>query len=120
MARAPLGLSVVAFVSPLGISAIVLGHMAEGRIAASGGLRNGKALARAALWIAYLQLVLVSLVAVVFWGLFGSTAEGFPREALVQRVLREHDEQQTLDQQRAPEAESPAKMLVYQLIAIEG
>jgi hypothetical protein len=65
MARSALGLSVIAFVSPLGISAIVLGHMAEGRIAASGGLLNGKGLARAGLWIAYLQLALVSLVAVV-------------------------------------------------------
>jgi hypothetical protein len=119
MARAALGLSVVAFVPPLGISAIVLGHMAKGRIAASGGLLNGKGLARAAWWIAYLQLALVSLVAVVFWGLFGSIAEGFQRDALVQRVLREHDEPQTLDQQSAREAESAAKMLVYQLIAIE-
>jgi hypothetical protein len=62
---------------------------------------------------------LVSLMAVVFWGLFGSIAESFQRDALVQRVLREHDEQQTLDQQSAREAESAAKMLVYQLIAIE-
>jgi hypothetical protein len=79
--------------------------MAEGRIAASGRLLNGKGLARAALWIAYLQLALVSLVAVVFWGLFDSIAEGFQRAGA--GVLREHDEQRTLDQQSAQEAESP-------------
>jgi hypothetical protein len=119
MARAALGLSLFALIPPLGIAAIVLGHVAESRIQSSAGLLNSKALARAALWIAYLQLALVSLVAVVLWGLFGSTVAGFQRDALAQRVLREHDRQRTLDPESAQEAEVAAKMLVYQLIAIE-
>ena len=119
MARAALGLSLAAFVLPLGIAAIVLGHIAESRIESSGGLLQGKESARAALWIAYIQLALVSLVAVVLWGLVGSTAAGFRRDALVQMVLREHDQQRTLDPESAQQAEATAKSLVYQMIAIE-
>lgn len=119
MTRVALGLSVFAFIPPLGIAAIVLGHVAESRIQSSADAPNGNRVARAALWIAYLQLALVSLVAVLLWGLFGSIGEGFRRDALVQRVLREHDEQRTLDPESAQEAEVTAKSLVYQMIAIE-
>ena len=118
VARVALGLSLFAFIPPLGIAAIVLGHVAESRIPSSAEA-NGNRVARAALWIAYLQLALVSLVAVLLWGLFGSIGEGFRRDALVQRVLRENDEQRTLDPESAQEAEVTAKSLVYQMIAIE-
>jgi hypothetical protein len=119
MARVALGLSIFAFVPPLGIAAIVLGHGAERRIEASAGTLNGKGLARAALWIAYLQLALVSVAGVMLWNLFHNTAEGFRRDALVQRVFRENDQSRTLDAQSAREAEVTAKQLMDQLVAIE-
>ncbi len=119
MARAALGLSIVSFLLPLGIAAIVLGHLAENRIKASDGALNGKATARAALWIAYIQLALISLAGVVVWGLFQDTAQGFRRDALVQRVFRSYDQQQPLDPDSAREAEFTARTLAYQLIAIE-
>ena len=119
MARAALWLSIVAFILPLGIAAIVLGHVAEHRIESSGGALNGKSTARAALWIAYIQLALISLAAVVVWGLFQDTARGFRRDALVQRVFRSRDRQQPLDAESAREAELTARTLAYQLIAIE-
>jgi hypothetical protein len=119
MARVALGLSIVAFILPLGIAAIVLGHMAERRIDSGAGLLNGKATARAALWIAYIQLALVTLTMVVAWSLFHETAKGFQRDALVQRFFRSSDRQQTLDPQSAQEAELTARTLAYQLIAIE-
>jgi hypothetical protein len=59
MARVALGLSIFGFIPPLGIAAIVLGHVAESRIPSSAEA-NGNRVARAALWIAYLQLALVS------------------------------------------------------------
>ena len=119
MARVALGLSIFAFVPPLGIAAIVLGHGAERRIAASAGTLNGKGLARAALWIAYLQLALISLAGVMVWNLFRDTAEGFRRDAMVQRFFRENDQSRTLDAQSAWEAEVTAKQLMEELVAIE-
>jgi len=119
MARAALWLSIVSFILPLGIAAIVMGHAAEHRIESSHGALNGKATARAALWIAYIQIALVSLAAVVVWGLFQETAHGFQRDSLVQRVFRTHDGQQPLDADSAREAELTARTLAYQLIAIE-
>jgi len=118
MARVALGLSIFEFIPPLGIAAIVLRHLAESRIQSSAEA-NGNRVARAALWVAYLQLALVSVVAVLLWGLFGSIGEGFRRDALVQRLLRENDEQRTLDPESAQEAEVTAKSLVYQMVAIE-
>jgi len=119
MARAALWLSIVSFILPLGIAAIVLGHVAEHRIESSRGALNGKATARAALWIAYIQIALISLAAVVVGGLFQETAQGFRRDALVQRFFRAHDSQQPLDADSAREAELTARTLAYQLIAIE-
>jgi hypothetical protein len=119
MARVALGLSIFAFIPPLGIAAIVLGHGAERRIAASAGALNGKGLARAALWIAYLQLVLVSVAGVMVWNVLHDTAEGFRRDAMVQRFFRENDQSRTLDAQSAWEAEVTAKQLMEQLVAIE-
>jgi hypothetical protein len=114
-----LGLSIFAFIPPLGIAAVVLGHIAEQRIDSSAGLLNGKTTARAALWIAYLQIALVTLTLLFMWSLFHETARGFQRDALVQRVLRASDQMQPLDPQSAQEAEGTAQTLVYQVIAIE-
>lgn len=119
LARLALGLSILAFIPPFGIAAVVLGHIAESRIEASGGSLNGAAKARAALWIAYLQLAIFSIVVVILWNIFRDTAEGFRRDAAVQRVLREYDDTRTLDPESAHEAEVAAQSAMYQLIAIE-
>jgi hypothetical protein len=119
MARAAVGLSIFAFLLPLGIAAVVLGHMAEQRISSSAGRLNGKYLARAALWIAYIQMALVSLVLVTTWGLVRETAQGFQRDPLVQRLIRSSDAMQPLDPQSALEAEAAAQRIVYQFLAIQ-
>ena len=119
MARVALGLSIVAFIPPFGIAAVVLGHMAEKRIepAPQGG--NGNAMARAALWIAYLQLALITIAVLMAWSMFHETAEGFRRDALVQRMFRASDQMQPLDAESAREEEMSAVNITYQLIAIE-
>lgn len=119
MAKAAFRLSIFSFLPPFGVAAIVLGHAAERRIETSGGALNGKTLARAALWIAYVQLGLVAIAGVVLWNLLHETAEGFRRDAAVQRYLRETDQTRPLDPESAREAEHTAQMLMYQLIAIE-
>lgn len=119
MARAALGLSIVAFVLPLGIAAVVLGHMAEKRETSTVRTENGKWIARAALWIAYLQLALVTATVLFAWSLFHETAQGFQRDPMVQRFFRASDQLQPLDPETAREAEGTALALVYQLIAIE-
>ena len=119
MARTALGLSVVAFIPPLGIAALVLGHMAEHRIAASEKSSiSEQPVARAALWIAYLQLALLSAMALFLWSAFHDTAQEFQRDPLVQRFLRESAALKPLDPQSARDAESTAQNIVYQLIAI--
>ena len=119
LARLALGFSIFAFLVPLGIAAIVMGHVAESRMESGAGAVNDKKVARAALWIAYLQLAMVGLIAVVGWGLFHSLAEGFQRDAMVQRVFRSSDQFRTLDSDSAREAELTAGNLVYELVAIE-
>lgn len=119
MARLALGLSIFAFLVPLGIAAIVLGHTVARRDESGTDATPGNGMARAALWIAYLQLALVSIAAVIAWGMFHEVAEGFQRDALVQRVFRSSDQLQMLDAESAREAEATAQRLVSQLIAIE-
>jgi len=124
MARAALGLSIFAFIPPLGIAAIVLGHMAEARMASTAGDIDGKTIngtttARAALWIAYLQLALLVVTAGFILGLFHETAQGFRQDALVQRVFRASDQMKPLDPESAREAEGSAQTLIYQFVAIE-
>lgn len=119
MAKAALGLSVVAFILPLGIAAVVLGHMAENRIESAPQNGNGNPMARAALWIAYLQLAFITIAALMAWGMFHETAEGFRRDALVQRVFRASDQMRPLDAESAREEEAAAVNMIYQLVAIE-
>jgi hypothetical protein len=96
-----------------------MGHIAERRIESRSDSINGKAMARAALWIAYLQLALVSLTVLVLWGLFHDVAQGFRQDAMVQRVFRASDRIKPLDPDSAREAEVTAQTIVNQLIAIE-
>ncbi len=119
MARLALWLSVGTFLLPLGIAAIVLGHMSERRLAESDETGNGRAMARAALWIAYLQMVFVTISGLFFWSIFHETAEGFRGDAMVQRVFRASDQMKPLDPDSAREAGAAAVNTMYQLMAIE-
>jgi Domain of unknown function (DUF4190) len=64
MALASLLLSIFAFIVPLGLAAIVLGHISRVQTARSKGRQKGMATALAGLVIGYLQLTLVALVVV--------------------------------------------------------
>jgi len=119
MAKVALGLSIVAFVVPLGIAALVLGYMAEKRMEPAPQSGNGNAIARAALWIAYLQLAFITITGLMTWGMFHETVEGFRRDAMVQRVFRASDQMQPLDAESAREEEASAVNMIYQIIAIE-
>jgi hypothetical protein len=119
MAFAAVALSIFAFFPPLGIAAVVLGHISIRRIAASRGALNGKATARAALIIGYLQIILVTVVAAMVWQALHLTVQDFRRDTLVQRVFRETDPNQTLDSSSASEQETTARALVIQMVAIE-
>jgi len=119
MALAAVVLSIFAFIPPLGLAAVVLGHVAIRRIAASRGALEGKPTARAALIIGYLQIVLVTLATAVMWRPLRQTVQDFRHDAMVQRVLRETDPNQTLDPGSAGEQEATARALVIQLVAIE-
>ena len=119
MALAALALSVFAFIPPLGIAAVVLGHISSRDIAASQGKLNGKAIARAALIIGYVQMFLLTVAAVLIWLVLGLTLQDFRRDALVQRVLRESSANATLDYASAREEENTARALVIQMVAIE-
>ena len=129
MARAALGLSIFAFIPPLGIAALVLGHLAECAITSRGKSAghisseekfpdNDQPIARAALWIAYLQLGLLSVAVAFGWGFFHDTTEEFQRDPLVQRFFRESDKMKPLDPESARDAEAAAQDIVYQLVAI--
>jgi hypothetical protein len=119
MALAAVALSIFAFIPPLGIAAVVLGHVSIRRIAASRGALNGKATARAALIIGYLQMILMVVVSAMVWQALHVTVRDFRRDTLVQRVFRETDPNQTLDSSSAREQEATARALVIQMVAIQ-
>ena len=119
MARVALVLSVFAFIVPLGLGALLLGHAVTRKESSEEPWPNTRYLAYAALWISYLQLALVTLTAVIGWGLFMETAKGFQGDPMVQYFFRTTDKMQTLDQQSANEAEGSAEIMLNQLIAIE-
>jgi len=119
MALAALLLSFGAFLPPIGIVAVVLGHVSIRRVESGQGLLNGKAAARAALIIGYVQMFLVSAAFLIGWRVLHLTAKEFRRDALVQRMFRETDARQPLDEASAQEQEFTAQTLVYQLIAIQ-
>jgi hypothetical protein len=117
LARAALVLSIFAFLPPLGLAAIVMGHIAEKRSLAS--LLNGRSMARAALWIAYIQLVLVLSMSFILWTAFRRMALSFQRDAIVQRFFRSSDREQPLDTAAAADAEQTARAILTELIAIQ-
>jgi len=120
MATVALVLSIFAFIPPLGIAAIVLGHISKRRILASHGLLNGEATARAALIIGYTQAALVTAFVLVLWQVLGMTVEDFRRDAMVQRVLRTSDTNQVPDYETAREEEMTARALLFQMSGMEA
>jgi len=117
--RVALALSIFAFIVPIGIAAIVLGHMTGSRTDPNPSAENHRVLARAALWIAYLQLALVSFTVLVALSLFQETFMGFQSDPLLQRSSRPSDEVKPLDDKSAREAEETAQTVLTQLMAIE-
>ena len=120
MASAALVLSIVAFIPPLGIAAIVLGHISKHRILASRGLLNGEATARAALIIGYTQAALMTAVMFILWQVLGLTVQDFRRDTLVQRVLRTSEVNLVPDYETAREEEMIARALLFQMAGIEA
>ena len=91
MALASLILSIFTFIVPLGVAAIVLGHISRAQIARSGGRQKGTGMAFAGLIIGYLQLALVSLVVVGMmsvWREFRGNLdrESYLRDAILDRL----------------------------------
>ena len=129
LARAALIVSIFAFLPPLALAAIIMGHVAEHsaeHIAEPipeqrgiGSPQNGQPMARAALWIAYIQLLVVLSATFIFWTAFRQMAISFQRDAMVQGFFRSSDREQPLDQNEAGEAEHTARAILNQLIAIE-
>jgi len=120
MATAALVLSIFAFIPPLGIAAIVLGHVSRRRILASRGRLNGEATARAALIIGYTQAALMTVAMLVIWQALNLTIQDFRRDAMVQRVLRTSDVNQVPDYETAREEEMTARALLFQMAGIEA
>src|ERR1700675_2436229 len=125
LARAALIVSIFAFLPPLALAAIIMGHIAEHSAEhipeqrSVGSPQTGPPKARAALWIAYVQLLVVLSATFIFWTAFRRTAISFQRDAMVQSFFRSSDREQPLDQREAAEAEHTARTILIQLIAIE-
>ena len=122
LARAALIVSIFAFLPPLALAAIIMGHVAEHsaeHIPEQRSPQNGQPMARAALWIAYIQLLVVLSAMFIFWTAFRQMAISFQRDAMVQSFFRSSDREQPLDQGEAAEAEHTARTILNQLIAIE-
>jgi len=64
MAMVSLVLSCIAFIVPLGVAAIVMGHMSRAQIGRSGGKQSGAGLAFAGLILSYLQLASMLILGV--------------------------------------------------------
>jgi hypothetical protein len=120
LASLALGLSVFAFVLPLGIAAIVLGHVSRRQTAAGRGALRGGTTALAALIIAYTQMALTVAAVLIVGQVFHVTIQDFRRDAMVQRVLKESDVNQVPDYETAREEETTAHALLIQIAGIEA
>ena len=93
MAVACLSLSFLAFIVPLGIATVVMGHMSRREIAKSNGRQTGTWLAFAGLIICYLQFALMALscfVLVAQWHRLNQVAahDEFTRAAIVEQIMQ--------------------------------
>lgn len=120
LATLALVLSILGFVPPFGISGIVLGHISSRQIAGSRGALNGRASARAAIVIGYLQLLVTACAFLFAWQVLHVTLQDFRRDFLVQHVLEENRSNATLDYKRAYQEELNATNVISVVAFIEN
>ena len=92
MAIASFALSFLTFIVPVGIAAVVMGHISRRQIANSQGRQTGTGWAFAGLIISYLQLAVVALLMVAAVGLWSDInrhldRDHYVRAALVERIM---------------------------------
>ena len=108
MAVASLALSFLAFILPLGIASVVMGHMSRSRIAKSGGRERGRGFAFAGLIISYMQFGFVALFCLALVPVWNEMTRDFDRNpdlraALLARMMNgdpDHPSAAALEQQR--------------------
>jgi len=89
MAIGSLVLSFVAFLVPLGIASVVMGHISRRQIAKSGGRQTGNWFAFAGLILSYLQLAVMAVLALAVVGLVLQTNQELSRKPYVRAALIE-------------------------------
>jgi len=91
MAIACLALSLLAFIVPVGIASVVMGHISRKQIAQSGGRQKGTGLAFAGLIISYLQfgvVLVISMMTHALWHKMNQELDHneFARAAIVEKI----------------------------------
>lgn len=119
MAATAVILSVVAFIVPLGIAALVLAFFSKKAIASSGGALKGEETAKAAIIIASIQLALTVAVALFTWNVASAIISQFHRDQMVQHAFRDYDNTKMLDLDSAHDEEAVAEEVITQLMVIE-
>lgn len=89
MAVASLVLSFLAFIVPLGVASVVMGHISRRQIARSNGQQSGAWFAFAGLILSYLQLAVVAVLVFVLVGLVLDMNKKLGREPYVRAALVE-------------------------------
>lgn len=118
LATTALVFSILAFIPPFGLAAIVLGHVARRQRTGQSGPNGSTALS--ALIIAYAQLALVAVGILILWPALDLSIRDLRSDSMVQRVLKTHDMNQVPDYVTAREEESTAKSLMLQMAGIES
>jgi len=89
MAIASLALSFLAFIVPLGIASVVMGHVSRRQIARSNGRQTGNWFAFAGLILSYLQLAVAAALALAVVGLVLQMNQELVRKPYVRAALIE-------------------------------
>jgi hypothetical protein len=89
MAIASLAMSFLAFIFPIGIASVVMGHISRKKIAESGGRFKGTGLAFAGLIISYLQLAFVALIFLIAFSVGRRLSHELDRDPYVRAALTE-------------------------------
>jgi hypothetical protein len=99
MAVWALSLSVFSFVLPLGLIALVLAHISRRRILRSNRSLEGASVAKAAMLIGYIQVLLVVGLGVLMFREYASARTDFMNDSKVREVYRETEKGQLSDAQ---------------------
>lgn len=118
MALAAVILSVVAFIIPLGITALILAFFAKRNVARDSSL-HGEGTAKAAMVIASVQLVLTLLLLLVTWGIISAAITQFRNDQMVQHLLRDYDDEKMLDHDSARDEEQIAEGVMTELMVLQ-